>query len=146
MIDEKVLIEKLKSTSAFEFTRNAEDKNVFEIINDLASEHNNLWIEKLLEAKKNCGEDRDCSECPFGQIEDMCILAELQIEKDNGWIPCEVVDHPEHCHDCEVTIKDMYGYTREIAYYADKWRLLSDETPVLVVAWKEPSAPYKKGE
>ena len=43
---------------------------------------------QLLEAKKNCGEDSDCSECPFGQIEDRCILAELQMEHNGGWIPC----------------------------------------------------------
>lgn len=48
------------------------------------------WIVELLEAKKNCGEDSDCSNCPFGQIEDRCILAELQIEGgNNGWIPCD---------------------------------------------------------
>jgi len=91
LISRKALNEKLKRTSAFECIRNAEDKNVFEIINDLASEHNNGWIEKLLEAKKNCGEDSDCSECPFGQIEDMCILQELQIEHNNEFCEWEIV-------------------------------------------------------
>lgn len=34
LIDADALIEKLKRTSAFNFIRNAADKNVFEIIND----------------------------------------------------------------------------------------------------------------
>lgn len=91
MIDEKVLIEVLNKayddhgTSA-ETLKEELRKN----FKDLASEHNNGWIEQFIEAKKNCGEDSDCSECPFGQIEDRCILQELQIEEsNNGWIPCE---------------------------------------------------------
>ena len=66
---------------------------------------------------------------------------------DNGWIPCSVVDHPEHCNDCEVTMLDTHGYTRDIAFYTDKWRRSSDEAAVTVIAWKEPSQPYQpKGE
>ena len=58
------------------------------------------------------------------------------------WIPCEVVDHPEHCRDCEVTRKDTVGYVRDIAFYTDKWRRLEDEMQIDVIAWKEPSSPY----
>lgn len=120
----------------------------FEIVNQLAEEYKKTCVEELLEAKKNCGENSDCSKCQFGQIENRCILEELQIKDgNNGWIPCTAVDHPEHCNDCEVTIKDSHGYRRDIAFYTDKWRMASDELPVLVVAWKEPSAPYQpKGE
>lgn len=38
------LIERLEKTYAFKCVTNAEGKNVFEIIKDLASEHNNGWI------------------------------------------------------------------------------------------------------
>lgn len=65
---------------------------------------------------------------------------------NDGWIPCTVIDHPEHCNNCEVTMKDTIGVRRDIAYYTDKWRLLSDETPIIVTAWKEPSQPYKENE
>jgi hypothetical protein len=74
------------------------------------------------------------------------IVNELAEEYKGGWIACTVVDHPEHCNDCEVTFKDVRGYGRDIAFYTDKWRRASDEVPILVVAWKEPSAPYTEGE
>ena len=64
--------------------------------------------------------------------------------KVGEWIPCTVVDHPEHCNDCEVTRKDTIGYIRDIAFYTDRWRRLADEMPVDVIAWKEPSKPYKE--
>lgn len=38
------LIERLEKTYAFKCVTNAEGKNVFEIIKDLESEHNNGWI------------------------------------------------------------------------------------------------------
>lgn len=60
----------------------------------------------------------------------------------SGWIPCDLVDHPEHCRACEVTRKDTIGYVRDIAFYTDKWRREADEIPVDVIAWKEPSKPY----
>ena len=72
------------------------------------------------------------------------ILALIEKQPKADWIPCTVVDHPEHCNNCEVTIKDTIGYFRDIAYYTDKWRRLADEMPVNVIAWKEPSRPYKK--
>lgn len=68
---------------------------------------------------------------------------------NNGWIPCSVVDHPEHSHDCEVTMINTNGYTREIAFCSctGRWVRSSDEAEITVVAWKEPSEPYKpKGE
>ena len=72
------------------------------------------------------------------------VLRIIDEQPKTDWIPCTVVNHPEHCNDCEVTIKDTIGYFRDIAYYTDKWRRLADETPVNVIAWKEPSRPYKK--
>jgi len=81
----------------------------------------------------------------YGLQEGYCIIGLEDI--NSGWIPCTVVDHPEHCNDCEVTFNDVRGYGRDIAFYTDKWRRTSDEAPILVVAWKEPSAPYQpKGE
>ena len=68
-------------------------------------------------------------------------------EYKNGWIPCSVVDHPEHCRECEVTMVNTHGYTREIAFFTDRWRRFRDEAEIIVVAWKEPSDPYQpKGE
>lgn len=65
--------------------------------------------------------------------------------KVGEWIPCKIVDHPEHCRDCEVTRKDTIGVVRDIAFYAiGGWRRTADETPVDVIAWKEPSRPYKE--
>ena len=81
-------------------------------------------------------------------IERAIEIVKQEVEKYNsGWIPCSVVDHPEHCNDCEVTMLDTHGYTRDIAFYTDKWRRTSDEAAVTVIAWKEPSQPYQpKGE
>jgi hypothetical protein len=124
MIDEKVLIERLEESE--ERYDDVSFAQLNEFGHTLDYEYAKGKRDGMAEAKE--------------------IVNDLASEHNNGWIPCEVVDHPEHCHDCEVTIKDVYGYTREIAYYTDKWRLLRDETPVMVVAWKEPSAPYKKGE
>ena len=80
--------------------------------------------------------------CISEDVEDLIKFINEQPKTD--WIPCTVVDHPEHCNNCEVTIKDTIGYFRDIAYYTDKWRRLADEMPVNVIAWKEPSIPYKK--
>lgn len=49
---------------------------------------NGISMQELIEAKQYCGEDSDCSECPFYK-EDDCYLNELQIgDNNNGWIPC----------------------------------------------------------
>ena len=103
-------------------------------------------IEKLLEAKKNCGEDSDCSECPFGQIEDRCILNELQIESDNnGWIPCSE-RLPEDCTIYEVTAQFRNGMCYiEFAYYDEsrgEWWKHDDDGLVNVLAWKPLPDPY----
>ena len=128
-------------------------------VNELAEEYkdksNNSWKEIY---EKVCNREKKYAKVD-GDMENVNYCIRLQNllqyfkeelrseeENNNGWIPCSVIDHPEHCHDCEVTIKDVYGYSRDIAYYTDKWRRLSDETPVLVVAWKEPSAPYRQKE
>ena len=70
------------------------------------------------------------------------IVQKIAEDYNNGWIPCSAVDHPEHCHECEVTMLDSHGYTREIAFFADTWRRASDEAAIIVVAWKKPSEPY----
>ena len=46
---------------------------------EMVENESGVILMQLLEAKKNCSEDSDCSECPFGQVEDRCLLAELQI-------------------------------------------------------------------
>lgn len=66
----------------------------------------------------------------------VCIDTINEQPKVDEWISCTVVDHPEHCNDCEVTRKDTIGYVRDIAFYTDRWRRLADEMPVDVVAWK----------
>lgn len=80
---------------------------------------------------------------PSQAIADFVDIVDRQ-PKVGEWIPCEVVDHPEHCRDCEVTRKDTVGYVRDIAFYTDKWRRLENEMPIDVIAWKEPSAPYNE--
>ena len=96
-------------------------------------------FEKIIEKLE---EIIDCN--PIEAIE---IVKKAAAEYNTGWIPCSVVDHPEHCRDCEVTMVDTHGYTREIAFFTDRWRRLSDEAEIIVVAWKEPSDPYRpKGE
>ncbi|MBR2408937.1 MAG: hypothetical protein IKB07_08275 [Lachnospiraceae bacterium] len=55
---------------------------------EVEAEYTKNIMDELLEAKKNCGEDSDCSQCVFG-CEDGCRLQELQITGgNNGWIPC----------------------------------------------------------
>lgn len=111
------------------------------------SQLNNGWIEKLLEAKENCSEDSYCSECPFGQIQDRCILAELQIKGgNNGWIPCsERLPDKQGSYliqDNHNNIKvAYYDYNTQHTYRA--WWI--DYTKVNVVAWCELPAPYKEG-
>ena len=74
------------------------------------------------------------------------VLSILDVAVNDNWIPCTVVEHPEHCNSCEVTMKGTRGYEREIAFYTDKWRRESDEAAIDVVAWKEPSKPYQPKE
>ena len=109
------------------------------------------FIEKLIERLENKIEITWKHDYHGGRKdafnEAIAIVNQLAEEYNNGWIPCIVVKHPEHCNDCEVTFKDVRGYGRDIAFYTDKWRRASDEVPILVVAWKEPSTPYQpKGE
>ena len=106
-----------------------------------------MYIDKPLcrhsEIKQICKWYRD-GNCALNIIDNKA-PCEKEMSYLNGWIPCSLVDHPEHCNDCEVTRKDTVGYVRDIAFYAlNKWRRLADETPVDVVAWKEPSEPYKE--
>lgn len=119
-----------------------------DIVNELAEEYNNGWVEQLLEAKKNCGEDSDCSECPFGQIEDRCILAELQIKGGNsGWIPCSE-RLPEENIEVDVTIKEIDGSTYTQTSWLQEGQWVVKKTPLqpTVIAWKERPEPYKEGE
>ena len=63
--------------------------DIIDIVNELVEGYKATFMEELLEAKRNCGEDSDCLECIFGQVQDRCYLSELQIEGgNNGWIPC----------------------------------------------------------
>ena len=134
-----------------------------EIVNQLAEEYNNSNDSMEIQIAKNyvkwltkCGVNvtekwLTATEQAYalneaymrGRQDERDRFAEWQEEHNNGWIPCTVVEHPEHCNDCEVTFKDVRGYGRGVAFYTDKWRRASDEVPILVVAWKEPSAPYQ---
>lgn len=93
-----------------------------EFINQLAEEHKpvilEVLLEMLIEAKRNCGEDSDCSECPFGQIEDRCILAELQMPGiHNGYCVWEYDEFEEKWQtDCGVLFA-LHDSDREITKY-----------------------------
>lgn len=111
-------------------------------------------LEKLIEAKRNCGEDSDCSACIFGQVEDRCYLAELQIGNGGGWIPVEErlpeTDDEVLCwyeyrtlsgtHEGElVQTFDKGWYSK----YFEKWcGEVSHGNDARVIAWK-PIEPYK---
>ena len=111
------------------------------IVNQLAEEYKTSFMEQLLEAKKNCGEDSDCSECPFGQIEDRCILNELQIESDNnGWVP--VSDKlPEKDMWCLATFES--GGIDKIQYLASQKWWNGEMGDNRVIAWQPLPEPFK---
>ena len=108
-------------------------------------EYKTEFLENLIEAKKNCSEDSDCSECPFGQIEDRCILAELQIEDDNnGWIPCSE-RLPEKDMWCLATFES--GNVGTIKYLVtNNWGWNGMRGDNKVIAWQPIPEPYQKGE
>ena len=87
-----------------------------------------------------CDEDAEWNRALFECTKIVHSIAE---EYADGWIPCTLIDHPDDAYDCEVTTLQNGEYIRDIGFYTDKWRRLSDETPILVVAWKEPSTPYQ---
>lgn len=62
---------------------------------------------------------------------------------NDGWIPCDV-RLPEDLIDVEVTRRDG---ERDIAYYLGNpeniWIDVERDIPVDVIAWKEPSNPYR---
>ena len=112
---------------------------------DTSTDTSSGWIEKLLEAKGNCSEDSYCPECPFGQIEYRCILAELQIEgsKNNGWVPCserlpEANKDVLVCTNAGQVDVDYYG-----EYIKDFIGLKGTEQ--YAIAWQSLPAPYKEG-
>ncbi len=126
-----------------------------EFINQLAEEHKpvilEVLLEMLIEAKRNCGEDSDCSECPFSQIEDRCILAELQNKGgNNGWIPCEK-DLPKISNSylvtkmCENDGNPIYDTAHEVFWTSDgKWDCERDpDCEWKVTAWQNKIAPYQ---
>ena len=115
------------------------------ITNKLAEEHKGGWIEELLEAKKNCGEDSDCSECPFGQIEDRCILAELQIEGgNNGWIPCSERLPESGIHVLCYGKNSLGSFKYEVSVYAEEIECWMCSKIAEVLAWQPLPEPYKE--
>lgn len=115
------------------------------IVNQLAEEYKGGWMEELLEAKKNCGEDSDCSQCPFGQIEDRCILAELQTDADNnGWISCSE-RLPEDDRDVLVMMPDGSMMVDFRTASSSGW--FWSDNDCMPLAWHELPQPYQpKGE
>ncbi len=118
---------------------------------EMVENESSVILMQLLEAKKNCSEDSYCSECPFGQIEDRCILAELQIKGgNNGWIPCsERLPDTEHISGVSetvlVTTNNNSIFTAE--YHRDgKWLDDVADWSLEVIAWQPLPAPYKEGE
>lgn len=138
-------------------------------INELAEEYKATFMEELLEAKRNCGEDSYCSECPFGQVQDRCYLAELQIEGgNNGWIPCSERLPKEHdsifaeckgtnkwneamfekiSDDVNVTVKYENGTVKTMTTHTidGKWKIDSI-VKCEVIAWQPLPQPYKVGD
>ena len=125
---------------------------VKQIVKEVAEEQKDGWIDELLEAKKNCGEDSDCSECPFGQIEDRCILTELQIANNNkgGWIPCSE-RQPKDDSICIVTVEYPsnetvvdYGWFDRIGvcWYVGMQEFRTSN----IIAWQPLPEPYKEFE
>ena len=140
-----------------------------EIVNELAEEYRATFMEELLEAKRNCGEDSYCSECPFGQVQDRCYLAELQIEGgNNGWIPCSKRLPKEHdsifaeckgtnkwneamfekiSDDVNVTVKYENGTVKTMTTHTidGKWKIDSI-VKCEVIAWQPLPQPYEPKE
>ena len=72
---------------------------------------------------------------------------EVAEEYNNGWIPVEC-RLPEHNIDVEVTLANGQ---RHICWYSglrQKWidAISDDESELNVIAWKELSEPYQKGD
>lgn len=113
------------------------------------------YFKRFYECEGKSEHDADLNKSTQLAFEDAIEIVKQEAEKfgrdtnvgSNGWIPCSVVDHPDHCRSCEVTMLDIHGYTREIAFFTDRWRRSSDKAEIAAVAWKEPSEPYQpKGE
>lgn len=84
------LIEKIKSRIeeyAFDMSlENPDCKAIWvdrmnTILDEEAKAYNESLLNELVEAKQCCGENSDCSQCIFGQIEDRCVLADLQNDR-----------------------------------------------------------------
>lgn len=84
------LIEKIKSRIeeyAFDMSlENPDCKAIWvdrmnAILDEEAKAYNESLLNELVEAKQCCGENSDCSQCIFGQIEDRCVLADLQNDR-----------------------------------------------------------------
>lgn len=65
------LISRLEEAKVSANRRNAFDSEVsyscaIEIVNELAEEYKTSFMQELVEARRNCSEDSDCLECPFG--------------------------------------------------------------------------------
>ena len=117
-------------------------------VEEMMENETGVILMQLLESKRKCGEDSDCSECPFSQIEDRCILAELQNKGgNNGWIPCSE-RLPETFHNVLICTKEggrAIGHrcpNQEPGRYYDLHSSAIDN----VIAWCELPAPYQPEE
>lgn len=128
------------------------------IVNELAEEYKTSYMDELVEARRNCSEDSDCSQCLFGQIKDRCILAELQIDfdvkKNNDWIPCsERLPSREEYQKCNGQFIVSDG-NRTYATYFDIYDTLKFGEPTMdkfkvdkcVIAWMPLPAHYQQKE
>lgn len=122
------------------------------IVKQEAEQYNESLMVELLDAKQNCGEDSDCSDCIFGKTADRCFLQELQIEeRNNGWIPCSE-RLPEGGKTYLVTNAESFGqYHTYKGWYDGEhkiWHMEGNfERKMNVIAWQPLPQPYKpKGE
>lgn len=107
---------------------------------------NKSFMKELIEAKEYCGEESDCSECIFGQDENICYLQDLQID-NNGWISCSE-RLPEESIEVLVSVREVDGDNYTTTSWVQEGIWVIKKTPLIptVIAWQPLPEPYKECE
>lgn len=105
------------------------------------------------ECYKDCGQceayNKEKHHCPkFCKVIKEAVK---EIEENNAdrWIPCDERLPSGEIENLEVTLRSPSGNIRNVAYFCEgKWYFpeTGGEPFYEVIAWKEKSAPYQKGE